>query len=110
MSYIRDISKSFQTGLSTYKYTSLTTADISIQSPDFVNCSTTEASFNVTLPAEPEENDIVAIFDVAESFGTNSLMVLRNGKKIMNLEEDLEINIDNTLVELKYSNGDWRIL
>jgi hypothetical protein len=74
--------------------------------------NTTAGSFTITLPATPALNARVYIADVAGTFGTNNLVVARNGEKIMGLSENMNLNIANASVTFAYSNATfgWRLI
>jgi len=77
---------------------------------DVIASNTVGGSFNITLPANPNEFDAVGIFDAQGSFKINNLIVLRNGKAIMGLAEDMTVDVDNASFQLIYNNGDWRLV
>lgn len=66
------------------------------------------ANCNVTLPASPTNGQWVQFIN---STGTSSFTVLRNGKTIMGLAENLTVNVNNKGFTLIYSAGtnDWLI-
>lgn len=74
--------------------------------------NTTAGSFTITLPATPSINARVYIADVAGTFGTNNLIVGRNGERIMGLAENMNLNIANASVTFAYSNATfgWRLI
>jgi hypothetical protein len=76
---------------------------------DLVLCDTSSSAFTLTLPANPSNFDIIGLLDYKGSFESNNLTLGRNGKKIMNLEEDMTIDVNNSSLELIYIDGDWRI-
>lgn len=61
----------------------------------------------LTLPSNPTENDYVAI--ITSSGNMQGSKIARNGKTIMGLAEDMEINMLVTYLRLDYVNGSWRI-
>ena len=61
----------------------------------------------LTLPSNPAENDYVAI--ITASGNMQGSKIARNGKTIMGLAEDMEINMLVTYLRLDYVNGSWRI-
>ena len=76
----------------------------------FVN--TTSAVVTVNLPASPEAGDTVTIIDVRNYFGSNKCTVGRNGKKILNLAQDLDLTTNKMSVTLMYTDTDcgWNYL
>jgi len=66
----------------------------------FVN--TTSASITATLPASPSAGDQVAFKDYAGTFGTNFLIIARNGSKIQGVANDSAIETNRASVNLIY--------
>ena len=62
----------------------------------FIN--TTSAAHTLNLPSSPSAGDTIAIKDYAGTFGSNSLTIGRNGKKIQGLEVDSAISTDRASV------------
>lgn len=69
---------------------------------DKILADTSGGSFTVTLPATPAVGDAVMIMDGANSFGTNSLTVGRNGENIQGIASDYTINTNNAWLEFVY--------
>jgi len=93
---------------SMYSYSSISDNYTAI-SNNFIYTDTSDGSVNITLPSEPVNNDRVCILDVKSSFDVNAVVVIRNGKLIMGLDEDMTIDTKNISAELIYINGDWRL-
>jgi hypothetical protein len=75
----------------------------------FINTSSTAVS--VTLPASPSVGDTVRLVDVASTFDSNALTVVRNGKLLMGGTSDMTVSTENAAFDLIFS-GDtfgWRI-
>lgn len=70
------------------------------------------STFSVTLPANPRPGDRLNFIDAAGNLGTTKVTVARNGHKIANIEDDLDIDIKNTSLELYYTGSSygWSIL
>jgi len=66
----------------------------------------------VTLPATPRVGDRLNFIDAAGNAGAVKVTVARNGHKIANIEDDLDIDIKNTSLELYYTGTSygWSIL
>jgi cytoskeletal protein CcmA (bactofilin family) len=88
------------------------TANYVAAAGDCIFADTSSASFNVTLPGAPSIGDFVKIADVSGSFGDRSLTVLRNGQKIMEQNEDLVLDINNSVSHLVFSGTTygWRLV
>ena len=76
---------------------------------DRILADTSSAAFTVTLPANADliKGDTIQIIDVTGSFGTNNLTLARNGSKIQSLDEDLDLNINNSAVTIMYSGATY---
>lgn len=71
---------------------------------------TSAGAVTLTLPATPANGDKIGIVDATGSFGTYNCVINRNGKTIMGLAENLNIDVENAAIELLYFGGDWRII
>ena len=73
---------------------------------------TSSNTVNVTLPASPKTGEWVEIIDAAGDFDTNSVTLLRNGNKINNLSDDLELDVADKRYIIVYEDAPygWRIL
>jgi hypothetical protein len=67
---------------------------------------------NATLPATPSAGDVIALADARGTWGTNPVVVLRNGAKIEGTESDFTNNAAGTFFSLLYidSTTGWRVL
>jgi hypothetical protein len=75
-------------------------------------CDTeTTAAFTLTLPAAPSVGDLVYFADCTGYFATANLTIGRNGLKIMGLEEDMVVSVNNVSSGLVYSGATygWRL-
>ena len=82
---------------------------------DGILADTSSAAFTVTLPASPSDLDRVYFLDVTSSWevgGTKNLTLGRNGKNIMGLAEDLELDKEGFSGGVIFLSGtnDWRLL
>jgi len=70
------------------------------------------STFTVTLPANPRVGDRVNFIDAAGNCGTVKVTVARNGNKIANIADNLDIDIKNTSLELYFTGTSygWSIL
>jgi hypothetical protein len=77
-----------------------------------IAADTSGGSFTLTLPASPNEGDSIDIFDYAETFNTNPLLIARNGERIESIEEDLIANVQGAYFTMIYtgSTRGWQIL
>jgi len=69
---------------------------------------TTNSVINFTLPATATDGDNISFAD-GGNFSINNLVVLRNGKTIEGLSEDMTVSTENMSFELVYYNNDWKI-
>ena len=63
---------------------------------------TTSNEHTITLPASPSAGDYIAIKDYAETFGTNKLIVGRNGSNIQGIAQNSELTTNRASVLLVY--------
>ncbi len=68
---------------------------------------TNAATTTVTLPASPNNMDIVWV-TVTNSLLSN--IIARNGQTIMGIAEDMLIDNQNATVELRFVNSSWRLV
>jgi len=74
-------------------------------------CNTTGGGFTVTLPASPNKGDIIRIFDVANTFDTNTLTINRNGKPIGGVAENMTVTTEGASFDLVFYDNTqgWRL-
>ncbi|SEA28199.1 hypothetical protein [Marinobacterium iners] len=70
---------------------------------------TSAGAVTLTLPDTPSNGDKIGIVDATGSFGTHNCVINRNGKTIMGLAENMNIDIENAAIDLIYFGGDWRV-
>jgi len=63
---------------------------------------TTNNAHTINLPSSPSAGDYVAIKDYAETFGTNALIIGRNGSNIQGTANNSEISTNRASVVLVY--------
>lgn len=66
---------------------------------------TTAASFTIILPLNPQLGDRVQVIDAAGTWGTNNLILGRNGSNILGIADDFGLDTSNTWAELVYFNA-----
>ena len=62
------------------------------------------------LPSAPVDGSEVAFKDNTGTASANTITIGRNGSTIMGLSEDLVVNVDRAVFNLKYVSGDWRVV
>lgn len=79
---------------------------------DAVLANTTSGTWTLTLPALPAANDTIPVADYAGTFGTNKLIVARNGNRINALLEDMDVTKPWASFDLVYIDATvgWRTL
>lgn len=85
--------------------------DFSAAATTGYSVDTSSAAVTATLPASPSAGDYVQFNDMAGTWGSNNLILARNGNKIMTLSEDMTVAISNMGFGIVYTgatNG-WRI-
>ena len=81
-------------------------ADYTAKYRDYIYC---DGGVIITLPLDPNTNDILVVSDINSEFNTTPVTIERNGKTILGLEENLTLNTDNNVYEFIYSGTDWRV-
>jgi hypothetical protein len=66
------------------------------------------SALTLTLPASPGTNDFVQLYKSAGA--SKGAVIARNGKTIMGVAEDLNIDEEITALYLVYNGTDWRIV
>jgi hypothetical protein len=80
-----------------------TSSGISVNANDRYFVNTSSAAVTITLPANPLTGDSVSFIDLAGTFDTNNLTIARNTKKIMGLEENLVVSLEDAGLTLVYT-------
>jgi len=88
------------------------TADYTATDGDKLFCDTTAGSFTITLPLNPNIGDEVWIGDLEGTFETHTLTVDRNGKRIMELDENMDCDVNDLSFQMIYTNEDvgWKLI
>ena len=88
------------------------TANTTAAAGDAFLVDTTAAAVTITLPGAPATGDEVWFQDKKSNFGTNKLTAARNGKPIMGLAEDMDVEMDNAMFGLVFADATdgWRII
>jgi hypothetical protein len=85
------------------------TANFTVANLQGVLANTSSGAFTVTLPASPTLGDQVIIADAGGAFGTNALIVGRNGSTIEGTAADLNLDINGVSVQFVYSGSTWEV-
>lgn len=74
--------------------------------------NTTNTQLIITPPLDPEVNDMFALSDYMGVWGSYSVLVVRNGQKIMGVDDDFIINTNDVTVEFVFTGVEqgWRIV
>jgi hypothetical protein len=73
---------------------------------------TSSFAITIQLPATPLVGDSIRFLDLAGTFSTNNLTIDRNGKKIMNLAQDLTAAVTNAGFSLIFTGDSygWKLM
>ncbi|UPY81138.1 hypothetical protein FH581_023505 (plasmid) [Leptospira weilii] len=94
---------SWRTNYGSLKNSSVKTADYTAIKYERVLCDVSGGGFSISLPLNPNDNEVVGILDISNFAGTNPITILRNGQKIEDLQEDWQLDLDGGSWELCYS-------
>jgi hypothetical protein len=88
------------------------TTDTVAQVGDSFIVDTSGGEIRVTLPLNPEINDVVRVADFAGLSTIDPIIIERNGERIMGLEEDFILDVANASIELNYISPvyGWKIV
>ncbi len=69
-------------------------------------------AFTVTLPANPDEGEIIEFLDVGGNLDLYPVTLARNGRLIMGATENLKLDTSLTSLKMLFSNASygWRII
>ena len=95
---------SFKTGEFEYKNSPFT-----VVAGQAVQVDTTNAPVTMTLPANPNQNDTITVVDAGGNFTGYPLTVNRNGRSIMDQDDDLIVNTAVLHFGLVYNGATWRV-
>ena len=98
-------------GSSGITWSVITSATNAAKGNGYICDTETTAAFTLTLPGSPSVGDTVAVTDATGYFATNNLTIGRNSLKIMGLEEDMTVSVDNVYFGLVYQGATygWRL-
>lgn len=101
-----------QMGGSNFKKYSLKSAAFNAESNEAYIIDTSNGSFNITLPSNPQTGDVVSIADAKGTWNDNPATFVSNGEKIEGIEFDFVNNSQGTFFSLVYidETTGWRIL
>lgn len=71
---------------------------------------TSTGVFNLPLPASPFTGATVWLFDAKGTWKSSPPILNRNGRSIMGLNEDMELNVDNASTGFVFDGTNWRVL
>lgn len=76
---------------------------------DRILCDSSSAGFTVTLPANASliDGDQIQLIDVGGAFGSNNVIVGRNGSLINGAGDDLTLDISGAIVTLLFTGNTY---
>lgn len=79
---------------------------------DEIFANSTATGFTITLPATPQVGARVKIADYAGTWGTNNVIVARNGSNINGAAADFTLNVNDAWAEFIYVDATqgWRVI
>ncbi|WP_078127381.1 hypothetical protein [Leptospira alexanderi] len=102
----------WRTNFGSLKNSSVKTSPHTATKYERVLCDVSLNQISITLPLNPDDNEVVGILDISNFAGTNPITVLRNGQKIEDQTEDWQLDLDGGSWELAFSleKGSWYFL
>jgi hypothetical protein len=85
------------------------TANYTVSNNEGVLADTSGGAFTVTLPATPAAGDQCVVADAGAAFGTNNLIVARNGSTIGGVADNLVLDITGVSVQFVYDGTTWEV-
>jgi hypothetical protein len=77
---------------------------------DKLSVNTSGGVVQITLPATPNQFDEITFADHYNAWGTNNVIVKRNGSLIEGVTQDLYLNTSwPTQITLRYEGSTWRV-
>jgi len=97
------LSADLELALTGFNITDTKTDDYTAEIGDSIRTNTElSGSFDILLPATPDNGDEIAVVDVNGSWSTENLILLGNGKNINNVSGDFVCNVDKSYLELQF--------
>ncbi|MYM32272.1 hypothetical protein GTP58_28470 [Duganella sp. CY15W] len=70
---------------------------------------TAAGAFPIDLPPNPKRGTCITLVDTSCTWGTQSPTLRRNGKTIMNIDEDMLINVEDITFSIWFNGSTWRL-
>lgn len=91
--------------------TTVKTGSFTVSSQDYFQgffVDTNTAAVTVTLPASPNDGEIIKVIDVGANASSNNITIARNGNNIQGVAQDLTVAVDRAAFEVIYlSSYGW---
>ncbi|MCR8639019.1 hypothetical protein BEN44_10520 [Leptospira interrogans serovar Ricardi] len=103
---------SWKTNFGSLKNSSIQTLNYTASKYERVLCDVSGGGFTVSLPTNPNDNEVVGILDISNKAGTNPITIERNGQMIEDIFEDWQLDLDGGSIEICFSSekGSWYFL
>jgi hypothetical protein len=77
--------------------------------PGLYIVDTSAGAISITLPAAPATGALLEFRDAVGTWDSNPLTLLRNGKTIMSIADDLIVNARGLVLSVEYNGTTWRL-
>jgi hypothetical protein len=77
--------------------------------PGLYIVDTSAGAISITLPAAPATGALLEFRDTLGTWDSNPMTLLRNGKTIMSIADDLIINARGLVLSVEYNGTTWRL-
>ena len=91
--------------ISGYNYVNAT-SNYTAKYRDYIYC---DGGVDITLPATPNNNDVLVISDYSSSFHNTNVNVIRNGSTILGIDSDIVLDTKNNEYRFTFLDGDWKV-
>jgi len=104
--------KLLETPLGGLAPTGIITSSYTASVNDIVRCNTAAGAFSITLPTSPSDGSLVNVVDVAGTFYTNNVTLLRGGSNTIEGDTSVILDINNAYASFMYNTAtaNWRLL
>jgi hypothetical protein len=104
--------KLLETPLGGLAPTAIITSSYTAVINDIVRCNSSNGAFSITFPTSPSDGSLINVVDVAGTFYTNNVTLLRGGSNTIEGDTSVILDINNAYTSFMYNTAtaNWRLL